>query len=559
MSGPIFPEFLPATAALDALFQTAQRSDAPGLVVGVARQGRTLYRRGFGLASIEAGVANTPRTRMRIGSTSKHFTCLAVLLLAEDGMLDADAGVRRYLPELPLLGGEPTLRQLMTHTGGYRDYLDLGFIAGGMAIRPAGEALPAQLRQTEVNFAPGEKMMYCNGGYHLLTRVVERVSGLRFEDFLQQRIFAPLAMRDTVSVPSDFEIHRRLATLHLPAPGGGWRRGLFPTEEVRGEGGMVSSVDDMLVWLAHLRSAAKQVGSAETWRQMLATATLDNGLPSPYALGLMRHDYRGLEVIHHAGSVIGGSCQMLTVPSQALDIIIIGNGAPLSPVELAWKIVDAWVDPGLLSPPAHRAVAAEHAPMLGTRYFAAGSGLAFGFAEGPEGGLGLSFLNGPPTVLKQQGQVLRLGFEDIAMGPLSLAAETLAGTGRLPPASLELAEAGLTERYERLPATPPPLAEVGAALVGRYRAPDLLAEAEIRFGGADQDRRLLITVFGAWGSNTMALEAWSDRVFGWQIPATHTPQRGVLSVERDALGRLVALRINTPRTRRLRFERLTND
>jgi D-aminopeptidase len=561
MSGPTLPDPAPANATLDVLFQAVNRNDAPGLVVGLARHGRTFYRRGFGLASVEAGVANTPWTRMRIGSTSKHFTCLAVLLLAEDGLLDADASVRRYLPELPALAGEPTLRQLMTHTGGYRDYLDLSFLAGGMAIKPPGLALQAQMRQSDVNFLPGEKMMYCNGGYHLLSLVIERVSGLRFEDFLRQRIFAPLAMRDTVSVPSDFEIHRGLATLHLPAPNGGWRRGIFPTEEVRGEGGMVSSVDDMLVWLAHLRSPDKKVGSAETWRQMLSTATLNNGLPSPYALGLMRHDYRGLEVIHHAGSVIGGSCQMLTVPSQALDIIIISNGAPLSPVEQAWRIIDSWAEPGLLSPPARKAAAADHAPMLGTRYFAVGSGLAFGFAEGPEGGLGLSFLNGPPMPLKQQGLVLRLGFEDIAMGPLSLAAATLARTGQQPPASLELAEAGQAERYERLPATPPALAEVAALLVGRYHSPDLDAVAEIRFEsqGPDHGEALLMQVIAAYGSHTMALEAWSDQVFGWQISGTHTPQRGVLSVERDAQGRLVAVHMNTPRTRRLRFERLKED
>ena len=123
-------------AALDELFQPFNRSDAPGLVVGVAQHGKCVYRRGFGLASIELGVANTPWTRMRIGSTSKHFTCLAALLLAEEGKLDIDAGVRRYFPAMPLLQGEPTLRQFMTHTSGYRCYLDLSSLSDGMAIKP---------------------------------------------------------------------------------------------------------------------------------------------------------------------------------------------------------------------------------------------------------------------------------------------------------------------------------------------------------------------------------------------------------------------------------------
>jgi CubicO group peptidase (beta-lactamase class C family) len=107
----------PLAQRIGEIFAPFGRSDAPGLVLGVTRGNNTVFRQGFGLASIEHGLANGPTTRMRIGSTSKQFTCLATLLLAEDGMLDVDASVRAYLPELPTLEGEPTLRQLMTHTG----------------------------------------------------------------------------------------------------------------------------------------------------------------------------------------------------------------------------------------------------------------------------------------------------------------------------------------------------------------------------------------------------------------------------------------------------------
>ncbi len=541
-------------AALDDLFQGVNRSDAPGLVVGVAQQGKTVYRRGFGLASVELGVANTAWTRMRIGSTSKHFTCLAVLLLAEDGKLDVDASVRSYIPELPLLEGEPTLRQLMTHTGGYRCYLDVGFLSDGMAIKPKGVALTTQLRQSGINFRPGEKMMYCNGGYHLLSVVIDRVSGMPFEQFLQQRIFAPLAMLDTVSAPSDLEIHRGMATLHVATPDGGWRRGIFPTEEVRGEGAMISTLDDMLVWLAHLRAAEKKVGNADSWRQMLQTTRLNNGTVNPYALGLMRHDYRGVEVIHHAGGVIGGTCQMLTVPSQALDIVIITNGAQVNAVQLANKIIDAMAGEALVAEPPAKAAAERFKTMLGTRYHSPTSGLVFGFEEAPEGRLGLAFLNGPPVVLKEQGQTLMLGFEDMAIGPLALQTADLALAGAEPPAALAFSEAGNTERFERLPATPPALAEAGASLAGRYRAPDLDAEARIAFDA--EGKTLQLEVFGAYGTNVMVLSPWSAEVFGWHVADTHLPLRGVLSIERGAGGAVEAFRVNTPRTRQMRFERL---
>jgi CubicO group peptidase (beta-lactamase class C family) len=544
------------TGALDALFQPHNRSDAPGLVVGVAQHGRRLYRRGFGLASVELGVANTAWTRMRIGSTSKHFTCLAALLLAEEGKLDVDASAREYFPALSPLRGEPTLRQFMTHTSGYRCFLDLASLGDGMAIKPRGEALSAQLRQTAVNFAPGEKILYCNGGYHLLSLVIEKVAGMPFEQFLKERIFTPLGMVDTISVPSDFEIHRGMATLHVPRPpeqGGGWRLGIFPTEELRGEGAMISSLDDMLTWLAHLRSPHKTVGSEASWRQMTTPVTLNNGLVAPYGLGLMLHDYRGLQVIHHAGGVVGGTCQMITVPSHALDIIIMTNGAQANPMDLGYSIIDTVLGDALPGAVKEKTAAARFQPMLGTRYHAGASGLVCGFVEAPEGKLGLTFLDGMPVPMAEQDTVLRIGFEEMALGPLEVPAASLAAEGQEAPPVLTLSEGGQPERYERLPATPPAVAVAGKALLGRYHAPDLGADALMRFEGA----QLLLDVFGAHGRDVMVLEPFSDLVFGLRFGGEYPPLRGVLSAERSD-GAVNAFRINTHRTRNLRFERLAD-
>ncbi|HTD05668.1 serine hydrolase domain-containing protein [Undibacterium sp.] len=535
-------------AALDELFQPVNRSDAPGLVVGIARHGKIVYRRGFGLASVELGVANTPTTRMRIGSTSKHFACLAALLLAEEGKLDLDADTRLYLPELPASSSKTTLRQFMTHTGGYRCYIDVGFLSDGMAIKPKGAALAAQVRQSDCNFAPGDKMMYNNGGYHMLSLVIERVSGLPFEQFLKDRIFTPLGMPDTASVPSDFEIHRGVATLHVPLPDGSYRRGVFPTEELLGEGAMISTVDDMLRWLAHLRGP-KQVGSEHSWAQMLSCTRLNSGLVNPYALGLMRHLYRGVEVIHHAGNVIGGSSQMLTVPAHALDIIIIANGAAASPVELANQVIDTLLGDDILSPPQNRADSERFKSLLGKRYYSPSSGFLVHFAD-VKGKLGLSLLDGLPVPLRDEGDTLRLGFEDVAAGPFVLNTAKLAADG-CAPETLEISESGQAESFQLLPETPPAPADAGLVLAGRYRAPDLDAEARILFDGES----LKLQVSGAFATNLLTLEAFSADVFGFQIDGTHPPLRGVLNVERTD-GRLTALRLNTPRTRRMLLERL---
>jgi CubicO group peptidase (beta-lactamase class C family) len=159
---------------LDTLFAPWNRTDAPGLVVGVSMAGKPLYRRGFGMASLEFGIAASPTTRMRIGSTSKHFTCLLALLLAEDSKLSIDAPIRTYIPELVGPGGEPTLRELMQHRGGSRCYLDIGFLSHGSTTPSKGYALATQVRQTGRNFPPGEAALYNNGGYHLVSLAIER-------------------------------------------------------------------------------------------------------------------------------------------------------------------------------------------------------------------------------------------------------------------------------------------------------------------------------------------------------------------------------------------------
>ena len=151
----------------------------------------------------------------------------------------------------------------MTHTGGYRCYLDLSVLGNVGAMMEKGEAFRYQLLQQDVNFAPGERMAYCNGGYHLLSIAIARASGMAFEAFLKRRIFEPLGMVNTDSVPSDLTVVLGRATPHVPQPDGSYRRGVLPLEDLLGEGAIVSTAADMLIWLAHLRGT-KRIGSEAT-------------------------------------------------------------------------------------------------------------------------------------------------------------------------------------------------------------------------------------------------------------------------------------------------------
>ncbi|VWC97225.1 serine hydrolase [Burkholderia lata] len=531
---------------LDALFARFNKCDEPGLVVAVAHQGEVLYRRGFGMASLEHGVANTPATRLRIGSTSKHFTCLAALLLAEDGKLDIDAGIRTYLPELPLLAGDPSLRQLMTHTSGYRCYLDVTLLAQGVATLPRGGVLAAEARQRDVNFPPGERMIYCNGGYNLLSLAIERVSGIPFETFLKERIFDVMGMVDTESVADDMRIRPRMATQHVPDGKGGFMRGLFPSWEVLGEGGIVSTVDDMLRWLAHLRGP-KRVGSEASWRQMLTKPHYSSGAEGVYALGLMLTPHRDVETLHHAGGVFGGSCQMLTVAGHALDVIILTNGAAANPIELATQIVDIVLGDAILgAKPAAPLQTAAHETLLG-KYHSRASG-TYCVIDDHAGQVNVSLHNARqmPQALIETEAGLRV--DEGAGGTLLIKPRASTAAARV--TAIELVDCGHAETLERLPDHAPSLADASAGLAGTYHGHDAAARATI----AVTNGELTLTMHGVAGSVGYRLEPVADDIFTFDPAGPMAVLCGVLTVERSG-HEVTRFRIDTSRTRNLTFVR----
>jgi len=536
------------TPQLDALFAPYNRPDAPGLVVGIAHRDQLLYRRGFGMASIEHDVANTPATRMRIASVSKHFAALAAMLLVEDGLLEIDAPARRYCPELPARDRDPTLRQLMTHTGGERCFLDLSMLTQGMTLVPDGASLAIQARQSERNFPAGSRMLYTNGGYQLLSIVIERVSGKPFETFLAERIFAPMGMTDTVSIPNDMTIQPRMATLHVPDPAGGWQRGLLPHWRTLGDGGIVSSIDDMLRWMAHLRGD-KIVGNTATWRDMLTPARFANGLASTYSLGLLQTSYRGVSLLHHSGGAIGGACQMLTIPAYALDIVIMTNGAIVNPIELSKRIVDIVLDDQLAPVESLASVyASEHPAWLGT-YHSRETGAYYEIVERDDAlhliHFHLSAHPMPLTMLpyRSADDGITLMLEGLE-GPFHL---QLHGTGQ----RLDLIQCGQRQTLERLTPTPPCLMDAAPGMAGRYLSRDAAAQAMIALEGDT----LSLHIQGEYGAARYQLEPRADNLFVFIPHERNSMAFGAMRVVRGDNGQATSFRLDTWRTRQLLFTR----
>jgi len=528
------------TEQLDALFAPWNRSDEPGLVVGVAKDGRRIYRRAFGMSSLEHGVANTPTTRMRIGSITKHFTSLLALLLAEEGKIDLDAPIRAYIPELAGPGGDPTVRQLLQHRGGSRCYLDLGFIGHGLSLPPLGWPLKAQVRQQGRNFAPGEAMIYNNGGYDLVSIAIERVGEAPFEDQLKTRLFDVVGMPDTASVPSDRDITPGVATFHMPRRGGRWRRGMVWTDELRGAGAIISTVDDMLRWMAHLR-ARDRFGSPATWAHLTERPKYADGRVGVYALGLVVGRYRGLDILHHSGGVAGGSAQMLLLPNDGLDVFIMANGArAASPVRLAEQVVDI-VLADRVGPETAKIPAQDYKPWLGD-WWSAETGMVYSLID-QEGSLALATaMAGMGGLLEQRGDgrlvevAGGLGEVEVTLG------DGEAMTIRFGPRSA---------RYERLRPTEAHVAAFGAAAVGAYFSHDADATATIEAA----DDGLAIRTSDGLGEITAPLIPLSARV-AYSKPASLLAQfRTTISLD-PGNGQASGFQLCTSRTRQLAFRRI---
>ncbi|QNN57543.1 beta-lactamase family protein [Diaphorobacter ruginosibacter] len=538
--------------ALDALLEPCDRTDSPGAIVAVALHGRVIYRKAVGMASLEHGVANTPATRVRISSTSKHFTAMGILLLVEDGLVRLDDPLQKHLPEFPMLSDKgPTIAHLLTHTGGWRSYDELWSMSNGLVFHEPGTGMPAMQRQSALNFEPGTRMAYSNGGYHMLAKIIERVSGMGYNEFLTRRLFVPLDMPDTQSVPTDHDVVRGLADRYIPKVGGGWRHGVYPCE-LEGGGSLVSTVDDMLRWLAHLRGDRKIVGRPGTWASLHAPTTLDSGAQVAYGFGLSRHPYRGVDIIHHSGAVLGATSQMLTVPSHGLDIVILVNGAPLHPGALALKIVDLVLGDALPERHEVRPSASAFPAIVGRNYAAQEEGGLIRFGEAEEK-ITLSWQSAPGVPMHHAGDRVWVGVQEIAISDMEFSASAVQKAQA--PHVLEVKEAGVAVSYELLPETPPTAAELAPRLVGSYHGADLDATAEITLA----DGRLQAAVRGRYGSVEGTLEILSDRVLSLVSSDALLSRLGRVTVFvdcDDATGAATGLRLSTARSRNVCMHRI---
>lgn len=343
------PRRAPATAdtsahgRVDAIFATWDRTDSPGCALGVYRDGRIEYARGYGMANLELGIALSPQSVFDIGSTSKQFTAMSIMLLARDGKLSLDDDIRKYVPELPNYGKTITIRHILTHTSGIRDYLTLWALAGvdDADLTTDQDALDLLSRQHELNFAPGEQWLYSNSGFFLASVIVKRVSGQRLAQFAAARIFRPLGMTHTRFNDDHMSVIPNRATGYAPRDtGGGWATAMSNFEQT-GDGAVQTSIEDMQRWDENFYTGT--VGGAETLAEMQKVAVLNSGKPQTYALGLMVDNYRGLRSVSHGGSWAGYRAELLRFPDQHFSVACLCNLARTNPSRLARSVAEIYL------------------------------------------------------------------------------------------------------------------------------------------------------------------------------------------------------------------------
>jgi len=337
-------------ARVDAIFAEYDRSDSPGCALGVYRDGRIEYARGYGMANLELGIANSPQTVLDIGSTGKQFTAFSIHLLARDGKLTLDDDVRKWIPEIPDYGKAVTIRHLLHHTGGLRDYIVLFDLQGVIEedVSTREDTLAVLALQKAPNFAPGAEHLYSNTGYFLLGEIVRRASGKPLREFAQERIFGPLGMRHTQYNDSHGRIIPGRGTGYSKEEGGGFSIEMSDWEQV-GDGGVQTTIEDLQRWDENFY--APRVGDAALIAAMLEPGVLNSGKKLQYASALYVSDYRGLPTVTHGGSWAGYRTQLMRFPRQHLSVACICNLAQTNPSRLAEKVSEVYLG-GLMSGPA---------------------------------------------------------------------------------------------------------------------------------------------------------------------------------------------------------------
>jgi len=329
---------------VDQLFERYDRADSPGCAVGVIRDGKLVHAKGYGMASIELGVSNSTKTVFEVGSLAKPFTAASVLIAAKQGHLSLDDDIRKFLPEIRDYGTPVTIRHLIHHTDGLRNYtalLEMTDLALG-ELHSRDEVLALIARQQELDFLPGDEFLYSNSGYFLLAQIIERATGKSLATFADEEIFKPLGMNHTHFHDNRYMIVPNRAMAYAPVGEGQFVLYWDPRLDQVGPLGLYTTVEDMVRWNKSLDSDA--LGGGGITEQMLRPGLLNDGEQLDYLTGLQRKTHKGLEVVYHEGGIMGFLSLWLRFPEQKFSLALLCNVVDANAYASADGIINTYLE-----------------------------------------------------------------------------------------------------------------------------------------------------------------------------------------------------------------------
>jgi CubicO group peptidase (beta-lactamase class C family) len=346
---PGSPHLMPTPETVDSLMAKYARPDSPGASVVVIHNGAVAYSQAYGLSDLESHARATTETDYRLASLTKQFTATAIMLLAEDGKLHYDDHVIDLLPGFPAYGREITVRHLLTHTSGLWDYEDFVPDTATVQVKDR-DVLTLIGRADSTYFPPGSAFRYSNSGYAVLALLVEQVSGMPFARFLHDRIFRPLGMDSSVAYEKGVSTVPNRAYGYSQSGNGFVRTDQSPTSAVLGDGGIYTSVEDLVRWDHALETHALL---PEATRKLSWTPNvLSDGKPTRYGFGWFVDQDRGRTRLTHNGETRGFTNAIVRYPSERLSVIVLTNRTDGDPWDAAQKIADAWLGIGGSGPQA---------------------------------------------------------------------------------------------------------------------------------------------------------------------------------------------------------------
>ena len=329
-------------AKVDQLFTEWNNSDSPGAALAVTKDGKIVYKQGYGTANLEYDIPITPTTIFDIASVSKQFAAFAITTLAHEGKFSLDDDIRVHLPDVPDFGNTITIRHLLHHTSGLRDWVQ-SLVIAGVAMEDVisfKHILKMVRHQKALNFEPGAAYLYSNTGYNLLAEIVERVTGDSFRGWTNAHIFKPLSMTNSHFHDDHQMILKNRAYSYQTAENGGFKHAVNNTTAL-GSSSLYSTVEDLAKWMLNFDDT--QIGEQTVIDRMHQRGVLNNGEQISYALGLNIGEYRELETVGHSGSWRGFRSHLMRFPDQKFGVVILCNLDTFNPLRLAERVADLYL------------------------------------------------------------------------------------------------------------------------------------------------------------------------------------------------------------------------